>query len=68
MGVIVGPYNTMWLVLLLAGCATSIEGLGQFENRLACTLARDRAYVVSEYGPLGISSRIADIDREVVCR
>lgn len=54
-----------WLILLLGGCG-SLEG--KFENRIACTLAKDKAFVVSEYGPLGISSVIAEQDRKEVCK
>jgi hypothetical protein len=47
-----------------AGCA-SMEG--QRDNRLACSVAGDKLYAVSEYGPIGISSRISDQDRQAVC-
>lgn len=51
----------------LSGCATL--GLdGKLDNRLVCTVAGDALYVVSEYGPVGISSRISEKDRAVVCR
>jgi hypothetical protein len=51
-------------ILLLAGCS-NIPGL---ENRMSCTLAGDKALFVSQYGPLGISSTVADQDRAAVCR
>jgi hypothetical protein len=59
------------LALLLAasgvtGCAT-LDGVA-LENRVACTVAKDRAFVVSQYGPVGISSRIAEADRAVICK
>jgi hypothetical protein len=53
--------------ILLAGCGT-FSGI-TFENRVACTVAKDKAYVVSEYGGwVGISSKLADQDREYVCK
>lgn len=60
------------LALLLAasgvtGCATL--GLdGKIDNRVTCTVAKDKAFVVSEWGPVGISSTIADADRAVICK
>lgn len=55
------------LVVLLSGCATF--GLdGKLDNRVVCTVAKDKAFVVSEYGPVGISSTIADQDRAVICK
>lgn len=49
----------------LAGCATLDVNL---DNRLACTVAKDKLFVVSEYGPIGIASTIADADRREVCK
>ena len=51
--------------LALAGCAT-IDG--KLDNRVVCTAAKDRAFVVSEWGPVGISARIHDADRAVICK
>ena len=53
------------VVLPLTGCA-SIER--QFENRILCTVAKDRAMVASMWGPLGIASNVRDADAAVVCR
>lgn len=50
-------------VASLSGCATTI-----FDNRIACTLAKDKAFFVSEYGQIGIASTIADTDRAVICK
>lgn len=49
---------------LLAGCSNLTQGL---ENRLACTAAGDTLFAVSQYGPIGISSKISEKDRAVVC-
>ena len=49
---------------ILTGCSLT----GEFENRLACTVAKDELYVVSKYGAVGIASQIADKDREVICK
>jgi hypothetical protein len=52
--------------LALAGCA-SLDGL-TLDNRVTCTAARDKAFVVSEWGPVGISSVISPKDAEVICK
>lgn len=49
----------------LSGCSTLD---GKMDNRLACTVAGDMLYAISEYGPVGISAKISDKDRAVVCR
>lgn len=51
------------LLATLAGCSVT----GQLENRVACTVARDGARYVSEYGPLGIASKIDAKDAAVIC-
>lgn len=56
-------------VILLAGGLTGCASLeGKLENRLACAVAGDRLFAVSEYGPVGITSRISEADRQVVCK
>lgn len=51
-------------LLALTGCSLT----GQLENRLACSVAKDKLFVVSEYGPVGVASVISDKDRQVVCK
>ena len=51
-------------VALLSGCATRLEML---ENRVVCTLAADKAMVVSMWGVIGISSNISPKDAKTVC-
>ncbi len=51
------------VLLALAGCGTSTT----FENRAVCTLDRSSAFVVSRYGPLGISSELAKADVAALC-
>lgn len=53
------------LALTLSACGTLD---GKFENRLACAVAKDKAYVVSEYGSVGISSTISSKDAIIVCK
>lgn len=53
------------LSLTLTGCAT-LEG--RLDNRVVCTVAKDKAFVVSEYGPVGIAATIAEKDRAVICK
>jgi hypothetical protein len=52
------------IVLTLTGCA-SLER--QFENRILCTMAKDRAMVASMWGPIGIASNVRDADAAVMC-
>lgn len=51
-------------VLALAGCSATLPVL---DNRITCTVARDKAFVVSEYGPIGVASTIATADQQVIC-
>lgn len=50
---------------LLSGCVT-LEG--RLDNRLVCTVAGDKLYALSEWGPVGFSARISDLDRQKVCK
>jgi hypothetical protein len=50
---------------LLSGCLATFEG--QIDNNLACTVARDKLFMVSEWGPVGISTKIRKADTEAVC-
>jgi hypothetical protein len=53
------------VVLPMTGCG-SLER--QFENRLLCTMAKDRAMVASMWGPIGIASNVRDADAAVMCK
>ena len=53
------------ILVFLAGCSTL---KGKLENRVSCTVGKDKAFVVSEYGPLGVASTIAEIDRQAICK
>jgi hypothetical protein len=53
------------LALMLSGCSTLD---GKFDNRVVCTVARDKAFVVSEYGPIGIANTISKVDQAVICK
>ena len=58
-------YFILVLVLALSGCANfRTEYLG---NRVTCTVAKDKAYVTSIWGWLGISSEIVTKDSKVIC-
>jgi hypothetical protein len=50
----------------LTGCATFDPKM--IENRVACTVAKDEAHVISKWGPVGITAKIADADRAVICK
>lgn len=56
-------------VVLLTACSTIEGATGMtFDNRVACTVAGDKAVVVSEYGGrIGISSTISEVDRPFIC-
>lgn len=47
------------LVSLLTGCGTL---KGTFENRLTTTLAGDRVFITSLYGPVGITTELSADD------
>jgi hypothetical protein len=47
----------VFATLLLAGCGT-IDVAAQLQNRVTTTLACDRAFVASLYGPIGVTSEI----------
>lgn len=44
--------------LALTGCVSLPSLEGQMQNRVTTTLACDRAFVASLYGPVGITSEI----------
>lgn len=50
----------------MTGCATTRPTF--LENRLMCTVAKDKAAVVSQWGPIGIASEIRQADTQVVCK
>jgi len=49
-----------------SGCVGTMSGV-TLDNRVVCTAAGDKAFVVSEWGPVGVSAQIADQDRAVIC-
>jgi len=51
----------------LTGCATLRDSF-PLENRVVCTVAQDKAFVVSQWGPVGITAEIAAQDQEVICK
>jgi uncharacterized membrane protein len=58
-------YFILVLVLALSGCANfRTEYLG---NRITCTVAKDKAYVTSLWGIIGISSEIVTKDSKIIC-
>ena len=53
------------VLFLLTGCSSlRMDYLG---NRLTCTVAKDKAYVTSLWGWIGISSEIVSKDAKVIC-
>lgn len=58
-----------FLILLAALTLTACGTLeGKLDNRVACTAAKDKAFVVSEWGPVGITGKLHDADRAVICK
>lgn len=55
---------TLFLSLFLSGCSTLDKALS---NRLTCTVAGDQSFVVSQYGPFGLSAKIDPADGAIVC-
>lgn len=51
-------------ILALTGCATKPAFL---DNRVVCTVSKDKAFVVSQWGLVGISAEIAKQDQEAIC-
>lgn len=51
--------------LALAGCSTLDRML---ENRIACSLDRTQGAVISWWGAIGISAKIAEADTEAMCK
>lgn len=64
--------DVLWLLFLLcivgamvlSGCTTTS---GVLDNRVACAVAHDKGFFISEYGPVGVAATIADQDRKVIC-
>ena len=55
--------TTVILALLLSGCANQ-----PLANRIACTVAGDKALVASMYGWSGFVSEVDQRDAAVMCR
>lgn len=56
-------------VAALAGCGSITSGISaQLENRVACTVAKDKLFSVSQWGPVGITATVSDKDREAICK
>jgi len=52
-------------LLLLSACGTLD---GKLDNRVVCTVSKDKAFVVSEYGPVGVASTISKADQAIICK
>ena len=49
----------------MTGCLATFDG--KLDNRIVCTVAGEKLYALSEWGPVSFGSRISDLDRKVVC-
>jgi hypothetical protein len=54
------------LGITVSGCS-SIGVDKYLGNRITCTVAKDKAYVTSMWGIIGISSEIVAKDSKVIC-
>lgn len=52
------------LLVLLSGCGTDPKWM---ENRVACTVDKSEAFVISKWGPLAIGSPLAKADAATIC-
>ena len=52
--------SLLLMLVLVAGCSN-------FETRVACSIGKDKAYSVSEYMQLGVSTKISDKDLPKLC-
>lgn len=56
-------------VMAAAGATSGCASLdGKLENRVSCTVARDKAHVISEWGPVGLATVISPKDAAVICK
>lgn len=53
----------VFFVFALAGCSAV-----NLDNRVTCTVAKDKAFFVSEWGPVGVSATISEADRAAICK
>lgn len=50
--------SSIVLLIALSGCGSLASLKGELQNRVTVTLACDRAFFASLYGPVGITSEI----------
>ena len=53
-------------ILSTVGCS-SLDTNKYLGNRITCTVAKDKAYVTSLWGIIGISSELVSKDSKVIC-
>lgn len=56
-------------LFLLSGCLSTMGGLvseDTFENSIALTLACDKTLINSQYGPVGLTSKLRQADHEKI--
>ena len=58
-------YLVLTAASILSACGSLPTGL--LDNRALCTIAGDKAYVTSLYGPVGITSLLNSADAAVMC-
>lgn len=60
-----GSIALVFAAASLSGCLATFDG--QMDNNLACTVAKDKLFVVSEWGPVSIGTKIRKADTVAVC-
>lgn len=60
--------KTLITILFLASLTTACSSISvNLDNRVVCTAAKDKGFVVSQYGGIGVASQIAAADATVIC-
>lgn len=58
------PTVVFLAVVLLAGCGSNPKLM---ENRVACTLDRSEAHILSKWGPVSVGTQVSQADTAVLC-
>lgn len=51
-------------IAMLSACSSISVNL---DNRVVCTAAKDKGFVISQYGGVGVASQIAAMDTAIIC-
>ena len=62
---IIAPLLLFGALILLYGCASPMPE--HLQNRVACTVFKDQAYIVSMWGQIGVASYVHPADVAILC-